>query len=167
MRSKSCIKGCALTSLKCIIQHNNQHFQVQSANQQTTTSFIMQLTNILAFLALTAVGAVAAPGKPAPPPKPVAPPKPAPPVINNQVVRSLQSFDNSLPCAKNAHTTPSQNYCSSGSPFCCSPTVDNDGKGGTTCKVSTTQCNSISICCNNAQNGGAPSVSTYSHLSNS
>ncbi|KAF2996199.1 hypothetical protein E8E13_001292 [Curvularia kusanoi] len=95
----------------------------------------MQLTNILALLALTASGALAAPPvivkKPAPAPKPVkpVPPPPPPPVINTQI-----------------------NTCSSGAPYCCAPT-NSDGSGGSTCKLATTSCNSISICCNNAQNG--------------
>ncbi|KAH6644322.1 hydrophobin 1 [Boeremia exigua] len=95
----------------------------------------MQLTSIFAIFALTAVGVVAAPNRPAPPAKPAPPPKPAPPVINNQA-----------------------NTCSSGSPYCCSPTVGDVKSGGTssgtTCKLATTQCQSVSICCNNAQNGG-------------
>lgn len=49
----------------------------------------------------------------------------------------------------------SQNYCSSGSPYCCSPSENQ----GTTCQLSTTQCNTVAICCNNVQGGNAPSVS--------
>ncbi|KAJ4992840.1 hypothetical protein SVAN01_01544 [Stagonosporopsis vannaccii] len=107
----------------------------------------MQLTNFLAVLTLTAVGAMAAPGAPTrnrpTPNRPQRPSKPAPPVINQQV-----------------------NYCSSGDPYCCSPTNDNGGSGGgTTCKKSNTQCQSISICCNNAQNGDGTATQTCSATS--
>jgi hypothetical protein len=123
----------------------------------------MQLTNILTILALTVVGAVAAPGGGGHQP-PAPPPKPAPPVINHQVVRLLSILPNHV-LTYNTYLLllPSQNYCSSGAPYCCSPANENgqDGNGGTTCVLSTTQCNSVSICCNNAQNGGGSAVSTY------
>jgi hypothetical protein len=74
------------------IQHSNHHFQDPQANLNKT-SVTMQLTNILAFFALTAI-AVAAPPKPL---KPVVT-KPQPPVINNQVVCFLSLFHESLVC---------------------------------------------------------------------
>lgn len=73
-----------------------------------------------------------------PPPPPPAPP--APPVINHQV-----------------------NYCSSGAPYCCTASSENGSGVGTTCVLSTTQCNSVSICCNNAANSGSSAVSISSH----
>lgn len=64
-------------------------------------------------------------------------------------------------CNKYLLALPSQNYCSSGSPYCCEP---NNQGGGTTCVLSTTQCNAVSICCNNAQNGDGTAVSAHFHF---
>jgi hypothetical protein len=89
-------KSCPHTST---VHQFNTTINTFKIYKPTSTRVTMQLTNILAFFALTAV-AVAAPQakKPVPNPKPVAPPKPAPPVINNQVVRSLLFFQNSPIC---------------------------------------------------------------------
>ena len=94
----------------------------------------MQLTNIIALISLAAVGVVASPTNARPPP----PPRPDRPDVKN--------------------TNTATNNCNGGNAFCCSPTADNDGKfKGTTCKQSTTSCQTISICCNNNNigSGGA------------
>lgn len=62
-----------------------------------------------------------------------------------------------------------QNTCQSGPAYCCSPTgatnsgdkSDGDSKAGTTCVAGATTCSSITICCNNLQQGSAPSVSAF------
>jgi len=113
----------------------------QSLSKLPSKSFKMQLTSIFTLIALTVAGVHAMPnggGHPAPPPPPP-PAPPAPPVINHQV-----------------------NYCSSGAPYCCSPSSENGSGVGTTCVLSTTQCNSVSICCNNAANGAGSSAVSIS-----
>jgi len=69
-------------------QQSTLLFSFQTISFQT---IIMQLTNFIAVLALTAVGVMAAPGAP-PREKPTKPSKPAPPVINQQVVRCPSLF---------------------------------------------------------------------------
>jgi hypothetical protein len=82
----------------------------------------MQLTNILALVALLATGALAAPGQQKPPPPP---PKPSPPTVKQS------------------------NYCGNGvTPYCC----DNGAWfGGYTSCVSIAQgatCDTTIVCCN-------------------
>jgi len=125
--------GSLLICFNNLPQKHNSLPQSSFSKHQLIIS-TMQLTNFFAILALTIVGASAAPGGYGSPPPP--PPKPSPPMINHQV-----------------------NYCSSGSPYCCSPS---NGDSGTTCVLSTTQCNSVSICCNNAATDGSASQSCTS-----
>ncbi|KAF2670211.1 hypothetical protein BT63DRAFT_424160 [Microthyrium microscopicum] len=109
----------------------------------------MQLTqaSIVAYLAFTGFAAAAAA-----PPRPAAPAPPQRPTVPTYNVQNIQ--------------------CSSGAPFCCSPTDQNSdnlfaqtGKG-TTCsamKGSSVQCNSVVVCCNNnvagVDNSGSQSCS--------
>ncbi|KAJ8106528.1 hypothetical protein OPT61_g9471 [Boeremia exigua] len=101
----------------------------------------MQLTNVLALVALAAVGVVAAPAT-------------TPPKNNNQVVS--HSPENIRPgaCDESSFVTFPQNKCS-GTRYCCT-TVN----GQTTCNGSATQCNTISICCNNSGNNANGGTST-------
>ncbi|KAF3049006.1 hypothetical protein E8E11_002117 [Didymella keratinophila] len=108
----------------------------------------MQLTNVLALFALTAVTAAA----PAPGPLNIVVSKPAPPKVDPPVI--------------NKNTGTITNTCQSGPAYCCSPTgATNSGdsssgntKAGTTCVAGASTCNTVSICCNNLQQGTAPST---------
>lgn len=124
----------------------------------------MQITNVFTFIAIAIAGVSALPGYPGgggPPGGQHPPPPPQPPVINHQVVRIylllfLITFE-----TPSLDADTHQNYCSSGAPYCCSPNSEyGSSLQGTTCALSTTQCNSVSICCNNAANGGGSAVST-------
>ncbi|KAN0075883.1 hypothetical protein V8E54_007153 [Elaphomyces granulatus] len=89
----------------------------------------MQITQVIAFLAVAIVGAVAAPGGHQPPPHH----PPAHPAQPTTVVQQINCSGDS-------------------NPFCCSPSQS----GGTTCTGlidSSVNCNGETICCNN--NDGA------------
>ncbi|KAN0075881.1 hypothetical protein V8E54_007151 [Elaphomyces granulatus] len=87
----------------------------------------MQITQVIAFLAVAIVGAVASPGG--------RPPPPPPPSRPTSVVQQIS-------CSGNAN------------PYCCSPS-GSEGTTCSGLEGSSVNCNGIVICCNN--NDGAQS----------
>lgn len=131
----------------------------------------MQLTNILALFALTAVAAAAPAHGNGVVLTPIVVSKPAPPKVNPPVINK-NSGTITVRCPNRQVLLillidPSQNTCQSGPAYCCSPTgatnsgdmSSGDSKAGTTCVAGASTCNTVSICCNNLQQGTAPSVS--------